>query len=96
MAVSADIPCACGTLQTGAYVRIKVVDVAKKDPESGTFYCCAEIEAFTDATAEDEITPPVQRVKVSPLDLDSNPLVQLYTKLKADLTTLGIANVTDV
>ena len=96
MALIVDVPLTGGFVATGCYVRIRAVDVVKKDPEEGTFYACADLEVFKDAaTALEENAQALQssavdRVKLTNLDLESNGLVQLYTKLKADLTAAEI------
>lgn len=96
MALIVDAPLVGGFTATGAYVRIRAVDVVKKDKSDGTFYACADLEVFTDKAAADSedgqalSSPSVDRVKVTGLDLESNGLVQLYAKLKADLTGAGI------
>jgi|TARA_R110000765_G_scaffold424446_1_gene535251 hypothetical protein len=96
MALIVDAPLVGGIVAEGCYVRIRVQDVLKKNRDDGTFYACADLEVFVDkATADSEdgkalSSPAVDRVKVTGLDLETNGLVQLYTKLKTDLTAAEI------
>jgi hypothetical protein len=83
-------------------VRIRAVDVVKKNRSNGTFYACCDLAVFKDKAEADKVgddgapngqmlvSPQVDRVKVRNLDLESNGLVQLYDKLKTDLTAAGI------
>ena len=102
MALIVDVPLQGGYTATGCYVRIRAVDVVKKNQSDGSYYACADLAVFKDATeaakvgddgvpnGQTLVCPEVDRVKVKNLDLESNGLVQLYTKLKADLTAAGI------
>ena len=97
MALTADIEIQGGFIVPGAYVRIRAVDCAKKDYDTGTFYACADVAVYKDegSTEQALVAPSCQRVKVNPLDLEANPLAQLYAQLKADLIEAGVANVVD-
>lgn len=102
MALIVDVPLQGGFVAEGCYVRIRVVDVVKKDRSDGTFYACADLAVFKDKIEADKVgtdgkpnghmlvSPAVDRVKVINLDLESNGLVQLYNKLKTNLTAAGI------
>jgi len=101
MALIVDVPLAGGFVAAGCYMRFQGTTV-KKNYEDGTFYATAKIAAFKDATEAAKVgengAPSGEKlaissagaVKVTGFDLESNGLVQLYAKLKTDLTAASI------
>ena len=102
MALIVDVPLQGGFVAEGCYVRIRAVDVVKKDRSDGTFYACADLAAFKDATEAAKVgdngspngqllvCPQVDRVKATGVNITANIHQQLYAKLKTDQTPAGI------
>ena len=98
---------ATATLKAGidianCYVRIRAVDVVKKDRSDGTFYACGEVVVYKDKATADELgrngapsAVPLDtvingRVKAIGVNIDNNIHQQLYAKLKTDLTAANV------
>jgi len=102
MALIVDVPIQGGFVAEGCYVRIRAVDVVKKDRSDGTFYACADLAVFKDAAEAARVgdggapngqmlvAPQVDRVKATGVNIAANIHQQLYAKLKTDLTAREI------
>ena len=101
MALIVSVPLQGDYVAAGCYVRISAVDVVKKDRSNGTFYACADLAVYKDAAeaarvADGEligktlVSPRVDRVKATDVNIAANIHQQLYAKLKTDLTAASI------
>ena len=102
MALIVSVPLPGGFVAAGCYVRIRVVDVVKKDRSDGTFYACGDLAVYKDAdeaakvdvdgapSSNTLVSRQVDRVKVTGVNIDNNIHQQLYAKLKTDLTDANI------
>ena len=102
MALIVDVPLKGGVIVTGCYVRIRAVDVVRKDYNDGSYYACADLAVYKDKTVADErdsqnnargetlTSLQVDRVKVTGVNITANIHQQLYAKLKTDLTAASI------
>lgn len=101
MAIQCNLSIQGGIIAPNAYVRIEAVS-GKKNRETGTFYAVGTVRAYVSAAAAAEeslvplVTPVCQAVKVTDVDIATNVLAQLYTKLAADLATAGATNIVSV
>jgi hypothetical protein len=102
MALIVSVPLQGNFVAAGCYVRIRVVDVVKKDRRDDTFYACGDLAVYKDAAeaakVDDDgmskgdtlVSPQLDRVKATGVNLDNNIHQQLYAKLKTDLTDANI------
>ena len=101
MALIVSVPLQGDFVAAGCYVRIGVVDVVKKDRSDGTFYACADLAVYKDAAeaarvadgasiGKTLVSPAVDRVKATGVNIAANIHQQLYAKLKTDLTAASI------
>ena len=102
MALIVSVPLQGNFVAAGCYVRIRVVDVVKKDRRDGTFYACGDLSIYKDAAeaakVDDDgqpnsdtlVSSQVDRVKATGVNIDNNIHQQLYAKLKTDLTAANI------
>ena len=101
MALIVSVPLQGDFVAAGCYVRISAVDVIKKNRSDGTFYACADLAVYKDAAEAARVTdgrligqtlvsPKVDRVKATGVNIDNNIHQQLYAKLKTDLTAASI------
>ena len=101
MALLVSVPLQVDFVAAGCYVRIGAVDVIKKDRSDGTFYACADLAVYKDAAesarvvdgefvGQTLVSPRVDRVKATGVNIAANIHQQLYAKLKTDLTAASI------
>jgi len=101
MALIVSVPLQGDFVAAGCYVRIGVVDVIKKDRSDGTFFACADLAVYKDAaeaalvsdgaaSGKTLVSPRVDRVLATGVDIAANIHQQLYAKLKTDLTAASI------
>ena len=101
MALIVSVPLQGDFVAAGCYVRIGVVDVIKKDRSDGSFYACADLAVYKDAAEAARVdngesigqmlvSPRVDRVKATGVNIAANIHQQLYAKLKTDLTAASI------
>jgi len=101
MALIVSVPLQGDFVAAGCYVRISAVDVIKKNRSDGTFYACADLAVYKDAAEAARVTdgrligqtlvsPQVDRVKATGVNIAANIHQQLYAKLKTDLTAASI------
>ena len=101
MALIVSVPLQGDFVAAGCYVRIGVVDVVKKDRSDGTFYACADLAVYKNAVeaarvsngeliGKTLVSPRVDRVKATGVNIAANIHQQLYAKLKTDLTAAEI------
>jgi len=101
MALIVSVPLQGDYVAAGCYVRIRAVDVVKKDRSDGTFYACGDLAVYKDAAeaarvadgqliGQTLVSPAVDRVKATGVNITANIHQQLYAKLKTDLTAAGI------
>ena len=101
MALIVSVPLQGDFVAAGCYVRISAVDVIKKNRSDGTFYACADLAVYKDAAEAARVTdgrligqtlvsPKVDRVKATGVNIAANIHQQLYAKLKTDLTAASI------
>ena len=101
MALIVSVPLQGDYVAAGCYVRIRVVDGIKKDRSDGTFYACADLAVYKNAVeaarvadgqliGQTLVSPAVDRVKATGVNIAANIHQQLYAKLKTDLTAASI------
>jgi len=101
MALIVSVPLQGDFVAAGCYVRISAVDVVQKDRSNGTFFACANLAVYKNAAeaarvADGEligktlVSPQVDRVKATGVNIAANIHQQLYAKLKTDLTAASI------
>ena len=101
MALIVSVPLQGDFVAAGCYVRIGVVDAIKKDRSNGTFFACADLAVYKNATeaalvsdgaasGQTLVSPRVDRVKATGVNIAANIHQQLYAKLKTDLTAASI------
>jgi len=101
MALIVSVPLQGDFVAAGCYVRISAVDVVKKDRSNGAFYACADLAVYKNAVeaarvadgqliGKTLVSPAVDRVKATGVNIAANIHQQLYAKLKTDLTAASI------
>jgi len=101
MALIVSVPLQGDFVAAGCYVRIRVVDSVTKDRSDGSWFAVADLAVYKDATeaalvsdgaasGQTLVSPRVDRVKATGVNIAANIHQQLYAKLKTDLTAASI------